>query len=79
MALPGHSESDLRALDSRARRAHDMVSTLKRRTMLMEYRNTELDGMSDRSRKRRSAPADLSPFQERDGFKHPVLFLPGGF
>lgn len=70
-------ESRFRALDTRARRAHDMLSTLKRRTGLPGHPSAEL---GERSRKRFSAPADLSPFHERDGFnKHPVLFLPGGF
>jgi hypothetical protein len=75
----GPSEYKLRTLDSRARRAHAMVSTLRRRIISTEQLLAELDGTSERSRKRHSAPADLSPFQERDGFKHPVLLLPGGF
>lgn len=79
MALPTLSESTLCSLDSRARKAYVMVSTLKRRTISTEHCFTELDRTSERSRKRYSAPADLSPFQERDDFKHPVLLLPGGF
>lgn len=69
MALPGLRE----------RRAQDMVSTLRRRTISTERRLIELDGISERSRKRNSAPAETSPLQQRDGFKHPVLLLPGSF
>jgi len=69
LALPG----------LRKRRAQDMVSTLKRRTMSSEQCLTELDGTSERSRKRNSAPPETSPLRQRDGFKHPVLLLPGGF
>lgn len=76
--MPGLSKSKS-TLDSRARRAYDMVVTLRRRTISTEQHLSELNGTSERSKKRHSAPADLLPFQERDGFKHPVLLLPGGF
>jgi len=61
-------------LQSRERRAHDMMSTLRRRTVL--------SGADEDSRKakwkRQSAPADLIA-RERSGFEHPTLRLPGGF
>lgn len=70
--LPAQLES--LDLPTRERRAHDMMSTLRRRTLL--------SGPDDDARKakwkRQSAPADLVP-RERSGFEHPVLSLPGGF
>ncbi|KAJ6627203.1 hypothetical protein B0H10DRAFT_1780055 [Mycena sp. CBHHK59/15] len=76
------SESNLLALDSRERRAKDMLSTLRKRTRLSEnglpaafIDNNE--GL-DRKWRRRSAPAELSP-RARFGFEHPVLAMPGGF
>ncbi|TFK40971.1 hypothetical protein BDQ12DRAFT_720699 [Crucibulum laeve] len=76
------SESNLLALDSRERKAHNMLSTLRRRTVFSEYGSTghnieEADGRRVRW-KRHSAPADLMP-RERIGLEHPVLLLPGGF
>ncbi|KAF8078418.1 hypothetical protein FPV67DRAFT_1465203 [Lyophyllum atratum] len=65
------SEFNLCALASRERRAHDMLSTLRRRTVVLERPVGEW--------KRHSAPADLLPLQQRSGFEHPVLALPGGF
>ncbi|KAJ7357091.1 hypothetical protein DFH08DRAFT_771514 [Mycena albidolilacea] len=75
------SESNLLALNSRERRAKDMLSTLRKRTRPSE--NGLPDGLShddpiDRKWKRRSAPAELSP-RARSGFAHPVLSMPGGF
>lgn len=61
-------------LDSRERRAHDMMSTIRRRTLI----STVEDDSRKAKWKRQSAPADLMP-RERTGFKHPVLHLPGGF
>lgn len=69
------SESNLLALNSRERRAKDMLSTLKKRTENGLLQDT--DGL-DRKWKRRSAPAELSP-RVRTGFEHPVLAMPGGF
>jgi hypothetical protein len=71
------SESNLYALHSRERRAHNMLSTLRRRTIVPE---TD-DGIDGRNMKwkRHSAPADLLPLRQRSGFEHPVLALPGGF
>ncbi|KAL0950935.1 hypothetical protein HGRIS_007691 [Hohenbuehelia grisea] len=74
------SELNLLALNSRTRRASDMMSTLRRRVLPSEYGHTGHDAeeTSPRHWKRRSAPAELvtSP---REGFQHPVLSLPGGF
>jgi hypothetical protein len=75
------SESNLLALNSRERRAKDMLSTLRKRTRPSE--NGLSDGLShddpiDRKWKRRSAPAELGP-RARSGFAHPVLSMPGGF
>jgi len=74
------SESNLLALNSRERRAKDMLFTLRKRTRPSE--NGQLTGYADeildRKWKRRSAPAELSP-RARSGFEHPVLALPGGF
>lgn len=79
------SECNVNALASRERRAHDMLSTLKRRTLTptFDYHLTEVetDGVDARKSKwkRHSAPADIYPFRQRTGFEHPVLALPGGF
>jgi hypothetical protein len=75
------SESNLLALNSRERRAKDMLSTLRKRTRPSE--NGLPDGLPhddpiDRKWKRRSAPAELGP-RARSGFAHPVLSMPGGF
>ncbi|KAJ6604379.1 hypothetical protein DFH09DRAFT_1122491 [Mycena vulgaris] len=72
------SESNLLALNSRERRAKDMLSTLRKRTGASETGHSA-DAL-DRTRKwkRRSAPAELSP-RARSGFEHPVLAMPGGF
>lgn len=74
------SESNILALDSRERRAHNMLSTLKRRTLTSEH-YSDADGMGDRKLKwkRHSAPADLLPLRQRTGFEHPVFSIPGGF
>jgi len=76
-----HPRSDLFAFDSRERRAHDMLSTLRRRTVSSDCDlSIEMDGAARKSKwKRHSAPADLLPLKERTGFEHPVLALPGGF
>ncbi|KAK0208553.1 hypothetical protein DFS33DRAFT_455575 [Desarmillaria ectypa] len=74
------SESNLLALDSRERRAKDMLSTLRRRTLPMEIFPSVQDMDSEeRKWRRHSAPADLTPSKPRSGFEHPVLLLPGGF
>lgn len=73
------SDHHVPPLDSRARRAHDMLSTLKRRTMSFEQQFLDAGEAGTRSERRRSAPADLLPLRPRNGFEHPVLSLPGGF
>lgn len=77
------SETNLLALDSRQRRAREMLSALKRRTIPSDKgRNGRDDAMSeasdDRKFRRQSAPADLFP-RPRTGFEHPILKLPGAF
>jgi len=74
------SESNLSALNSRERRAKDMLSALRKRTGPSENGVPgRVDGDTlDRKWKRRSAPADLSP-RARSGFEHPVLAMSGGF
>jgi len=80
------SESNLVALNSRERRAKDMLSTLKRRTLPADHdfgwkSRVQETVESDRKLrwKRHSAPADFASGRERSGFEHPVLLLPGGF
>ncbi|KAJ7462661.1 hypothetical protein B0H11DRAFT_89327 [Mycena galericulata] len=75
------SESNLMALNSRERRAKDMLSTLRKRTRPSEnglFTGRVDDDILERKWKRRSAPAELSP-RARSGFEHPVLAMPGGF
>lgn len=73
------SESNLQALDSRERRAHDMLSTLRRRVAPSDHGlNGHDDDLEDRKSRRHSAPAELNS-QPRRGFEHPVLLMPGGF
>lgn len=80
------TETNLNALNSRGQRAHDMLSTLRRRTLSSEQkalnalpRATYAEDANDSYKwKRRSAPADLM-LRGRTGFEHPVLALPGGF
>jgi hypothetical protein len=76
------SESNLLILNSRERRAKDMLSTLRKRTRPSENGLVSdcltHDDTLDRKWKRRSAPAELGP-RARSGFEHPVLAMPGGF
>ncbi|KAJ7783485.1 hypothetical protein DFH07DRAFT_764005 [Mycena maculata] len=75
------SESNLLALNSRERRAKDMLSTLRKRTGPSQNGQPTagyMDDILDRKWKRRSAPAELNP-RARTGFEHPVLAMPGGF
>jgi hypothetical protein len=73
------SESNLHALDSRERRAHDMLSTLRRRVAPSDYgRNGHDEEVEDRKSRRHSAPAEMTA-QPRRGFEHPILSMPGGF
>ncbi|KAF8640656.1 hypothetical protein AX17_000313 [Amanita inopinata Kibby_2008] len=67
---------------TRASRAHDMLCTLRRRTLHSNYIVSDHGvGEHDKSVKwkRHSAPGDLFPLRERLGFQHPVLSMPGGF
>ncbi|KAG6850807.1 hypothetical protein H0H93_008110 [Arthromyces matolae] len=76
------TQSNLSILSSRARKAEDMLSTLRRRTTSYEPRPdcvVTQDNNRGAQWKRRSAPADLLPLHQRSGFEHPVLALPGGF
>ncbi|PFH54659.1 hypothetical protein AMATHDRAFT_44479 [Amanita thiersii Skay4041] len=64
---------------TRASRAHDMLCTLRRRTLALETGyGREISDPNSRW-KRHSAPGDLFPLRERMGFQHPVLSMPGGF
>jgi len=74
------SESNLQALDSRERRARNMVSTLRRRTVPSDLGLTghEIGGRKMKW-KRHSAPAELTSRGRGSGFEHQVLALPGGF
>lgn len=74
------SETNLLALNSRARRAHDMLSTLRRRTLSSDHGLTghDVEEVEERRSRRQSAPAEPTK-RERIGFEHPVLALPGGF
>lgn len=80
------NETNLLALDSRQRRARDMLSTLRRRTVPSDLglngrdNDTFSEVTEDRKYRRQSAPADLDLLHRpRAGFEHPVLSLPGGF
>jgi hypothetical protein len=75
------TEINLNSLNSRDQRAHNMLSTLRRRISPSEqnlHSRNEVVQVQHRW-KRHSAPADLIPHHPRIGFEHPVLALPGGF
>lgn len=74
------SESNVNALESRERRARNMLSTIRRRVLPSEAGadGRDFEVPEDRKWKRRSAPAEFSP-RPRTGFEHPVLSMPGGF
>ncbi|KAK2461766.1 hypothetical protein APHAL10511_006229 [Amanita phalloides] len=69
------------ASPTRASRAHDMLSALRRRTSppVPPINTGEGCDMVDKKRKRHSAPGDLFSLQARVDFQHPVLSMPGGF
>ncbi|KAF9056366.1 hypothetical protein BJ165DRAFT_1522282 [Panaeolus papilionaceus] len=85
------TETNLNALNSRGQTAHNMLSTLRRRTISTEHKaanhptrpanNTPSKEQIEVQYKwrRRSAPADLMALRPRGGFEHPVLKMPGGF
>jgi len=76
------TESNLFALNSRARTGRNMMSTLRRRVIGPDdsaYGMTGYDEVVDERKLRRvSAPAELQK-RDRCGFAHPVLSMPGGF
>ncbi|GBE77927.1 hypothetical protein BKA93DRAFT_814327 [Sparassis latifolia] len=76
------TESNLQAWEesSRQNTARNMLTRLRRRTMLPESTRETAAGEDEEERKvrRRSAPPEL-PRRERKGFSHPVLDLPGAF
>ena len=75
------SKANLLALTgTREQMSRDMVSALKRRTLVSEHTVSPKDAesVSDRKSRRNSSPAELPPL-ERAGFEHPVLALAGGF
>ncbi|TFK76911.1 hypothetical protein BDN72DRAFT_866746 [Pluteus cervinus] len=73
------TEDNLQAFHCRERRAQDMLSTLRRRTVSSDHGLTGHENDErDVKWKRHSAPADLAP-RSRTGFEHAVLSLPGGF
>lgn len=78
------SESNLLALDSRERKAQDMLFALRRRVLPSLPSDRGLNGYDgervtdDRRIRRQSAPAEMLTLP-RGGFEHPVLSLPGGF
>ncbi|KAJ3933590.1 MAG: hypothetical protein NXY57DRAFT_1047752 [Lentinula lateritia] len=77
------SESNLNALQSRERKAKDMLSTLRRRVApsddgVLQGHESVPKPLLDRRWKRHSAPADIAP-RPRAGFEHPVLSIKGAF
>ncbi|PPR01611.1 hypothetical protein CVT24_005762 [Panaeolus cyanescens] len=80
------TETNLNALNSRGQTAHNMLSTLRRRTTSMEHKTVNYSNSMNNATKevqykwrRRSAPADLMALHPRTDFEHPVLKMPGGF
>jgi len=77
------SKTNLQALESRERRAHNMLSTIRRRTVSSSQGITghDMDDIEGRKArlKRHSAPAELMAVGSRMGFEHPALTMPGGF
>lgn len=60
-----------------------MLSTLRRRTQSYSFEVSVCDLTVDdderKDRRRMSSPAEMQQRQQRSGFMHPVLALPGGF
>ncbi|KAH9486744.1 hypothetical protein JR316_0000809 [Psilocybe cubensis] len=77
------TETNLNALNSRGQTAHNMLSTLRRRTLSTESKAAAPnpgDAEAQLKWRRRSAPPDMmQQSRARTGFEHPVLALPGGF
>jgi len=74
------SEINLLALNSRERKAQDMLSALRRRTVLSDngLNGHDAEEVEDRRWRRHSAPADMMS-KPRTGFEHPILSEPGAF
>ena len=75
--------SNLNSLNSRDQKASNMLFTLRKRKLSLEFNSTAgqeiaIEGDA-KLRWRRSAPADMTPLRARFGFEHPVLASPGGF
>lgn len=86
------TEANLYALNSRAATARDMLSTIRRRTVVSYGRvcipppksaSAFVGGVyeeeDEKQRRRHSAPADMPSKGGRTGFSHPVLAHPSGF
>jgi len=73
------TENNLNALNFRGEKAHNMLSTLRRRTASIEPGFPNIaDITSDNKWRRNSAPPELT-CRPRFGFEHPVLLMAGGF
>jgi len=78
------TESNLNSLNYRDQKASNMLYTLRKRTLSLEFITAGVqegvqEEVSSKLRWRRSAPADMTPLRARSGFQHPVLTLSGGF
>lgn len=78
------TESNLNSLNYRDQKASNMLYTLRKRTLSLEFITAGVqegvqEEVSPKLRWRRSAPADMTPLRARSGFQHPVLTLSGGF
>jgi hypothetical protein len=73
------TETNLNAFNVRGQRAHDMLCTLRKRTLPFATKKLFCDAdRTDEESKRYSAPAEMTS-RPRAGFAHPVLALPGSF
>lgn len=68
------TETNLNAFNIRGQKAHDMLCTLRRRTLFCDTDRFDAGNKF----KRHSAPAEMTS-HPRLGFMHPVLALPGSF
>jgi len=69
------TETNLSAFNVRGQKAHDMLCTLRKRTLPFA---TKALFCTDEDNKRHSAPPEMTS-HPRIGFSHPVLALPGSF
>jgi hypothetical protein len=77
------TEMNLSALNSRGQRAHNMLSTLRRRTSSFDAMcptglRLSVDPRNETKSRRHSAPPEMS-CKPRCGFEHPVLTMVGAF